>query len=289
LNGDDIEPEPADVPRAGGRAGETVHGPARIPCVRRALALSLSVALVACGAALAAAHRGSPPAPLPASRVPVVLELFSSEGCNSCPRADAYLSTLDRLQPVDGVTVIALEEHVDYWDGLGWRDPFASPAFGERQSAYARVLADHGVFTPELVLDGREVLPGDDAAAAAAMQRDAREPRAHVAVRRDGGRVVVDVTDVPPPGDSADDAAEVLLAVTESGLESDVAAGENEGRRLKHAPVVRALRVLGRVASGAFHADVPLDAVFAWKPRALRVVAFVQRARSHRIVGAGAA
>ena len=218
-----------------------------------------------------------------------MVELFSSEGCSSCPPADVYLSALDRAQPIDGVTVIALEEHVDCWDRLGWRDPFGSGAFSERQSDYARVLADHHVFTPEIVFDGHLVMPGgDEDAARTMMQGAAREPKARVTLRRDGPRVTVDVSDLPPSDVVAGDAAEVWLAMTESGLATDVPAGENAGRRLAHAPVVRRLRQIGAVAGGAFHGDAALAPEASWKPSALRVVAFVQLAKSRRIVGAAA-
>jgi hypothetical protein len=252
--------------------------------VRTAIAAFVGV-VIACGGWLA--RRGDPPARLPAGRTPVVVELFSSEGCSSCPPADAYLAALDREQPIDGVMVLALEEHVDYWDRLGWKDPFGDAAFGDRQADYARVLDDRRVFTPEIVIDGRRIVPGgDEDAARALMQASAREPKARVDLRRDGARVVVDVHDVPPA--SAADAADVWLAITESGLATDVKAGENGGRRLAHAPVVRRLRSLGPVGRDAFHAEVPLDVDPAWKPRALRVVAFVQSRASRAIVGAAA-
>ena len=215
----------------------------------------------------------------------MLVELFSSEGCSSCPAADAYLATLDRAQPIDGVTVIALEEHVDYWDRLGWRDPFGSPAFSARQQDYARVLADHQVFTPEIVFDGHEVMPGgDEGAARTLLQRVAREPKARVTLHRDGARVTVDVADVPPS--SADDPAEAWLAITESGLATDVRAGENAGRHLLHAPVVRRLRSLGRVSGRSLHAETALDPDPTWKASALRAVVFVQLARSRRVLGA---
>jgi hypothetical protein len=217
----------------------------------------------------------------------VIVELFSSEGCSSCPPADAYLATLDRTQPVEGVAVIALEENVDYWDRLGWRDPFGSPAFSERQQEYARVLADHQVFTPEIVFDGHVVMPGgDEDAARRLMQQSAREPKAHVTVRREGSRVSVDVAGVP--AGSGEDVAEVWLAITESGLATDVKAGENAGRHLVHGPIVRRLRSLGRVAGGVFHADATIDAEAGWNANALRAVAFVQLVKSRRIVGAAA-
>jgi hypothetical protein len=217
----------------------------------------------------------------------VVVELFSSEGCSSCPSADAYVAALDRAQPIDGVTVIALEENVDYWDRLGWRDPFGSPAFSARQQEYARVLDNHQVFTPEVVFDGQRVMPGgDEDAAREMMQRAAREPKARVTLRRDGARVTVDVTGVAPT--RVDDPAEVWLAVTESGLATDVRAGENAGRHLTHAPIVRRLRPLGRVAGGELHADATIDSDPSWKPGALRTVVLVQLAQTMRIVGAAA-
>ena len=216
----------------------------------------------------------------------MVVELFSSEGCSSCPPADAWLGALDRGQTVDGVAVIALEEHVDYWDRLGWRDPFAQPQFGERQAAYSRVLPDRRVFTPEIVVDGRAVVDsGDPDQAARALSAAALEVRARVSLYRQDGRVTIDVSGIPG-GD--DDVAEVWLAVTESGLTSDVAQGENAGRRLVHAPVVRMLRRLGAAQDSAFHVETAVALDPSWAPRALRFVAFVQRARSRRILGAGA-
>src|SRR5580765_7197680 len=94
------------------------------------------------------------------ARVPVVLELFTSEGCSSCPPADALLGKLAEQQPVPGADIIALEEHVDYWNQQGWIDPFSSTQWTQRQQDYASGLADHGVYTPELVINGRSGLVG---------------------------------------------------------------------------------------------------------------------------------
>ena len=252
--------------------------------VRASIVASGIGILAACGA-LFVARRGSSASPPMSGRVPVVVELFSSEGCSSCPPADTYVAALDRTQPIDGVEVVALEENVDYWDRLGWRDPFGSPAFSERQSAYSRALTDHRVYTPEIVFDGHLVMPGgDEDAARAMMQRSAREPKARIALRRDGARVVVDVTDAP--GSSSDDPPEAWLALTESGLATNVQAGEIAGRRLPHAPIVRRLTSLGRLTDGALHGSFPLDLAPSWSSSALRIVAFVQDAKSLKIVGA---
>jgi hypothetical protein len=233
--------------------------------------------------ALWARHRGVPPAALRAGATPVIVELFSSEGCSSCPPADAWLSSVDRGQAVEGVSVIALEEHVDYWDRLGWRDPFAQAQFGDRQHGYARVLADHQVFTPEIVVDGRAIVgSGDDGQATRELRSSAVEPRAKVTLARHEGHIAVDVTDVPPGNDTP----EIWLAITESGLATDVPAGENAGRRLAHAPIVRDLRSLGTMTGPTFHAEVAATSDAKWSRASLRYVAFVQRVTSRRIVGA---
>jgi hypothetical protein len=243
------------------------------------------VSMVCVAGAVWAAHRGDPPSPLPAGRTPVIVELFSSEGCSSCPPADAWLATVDRLQNVDGVSVVALEEHVDYWDRLGWRDPFGQPQFAQRQSEYARALSDHHVYTPEIVIDGTTTVQnGDEEQAARDMRASASQPRARVGLARSGDHVTVDALDIPGSED-----VEVWLAITESGLSTEVQAGENAGRHLAHAPVVRALRKVGTAKGGsAFRVDTPIAADPSWAARSLRLVAFVQQARSRRIVGASA-
>src|SRR3981081_1955727 len=93
-------------------------------------------------------------------RVPVVLELFTSEGCSSCPAADALLAKLEQQQPIGGAEIIALEEHVDYWDHQGWVDPYSSSQWTQRQQAYAFGFGDHGIYTPELVVNGRSGFVG---------------------------------------------------------------------------------------------------------------------------------
>src|ERR1700751_5468568 len=120
----------------------------------------------------------SAPADDSGARVPVLLELFTSEGCSSCPPADRLLQILDEKQPVAGADLIVLSEHVDYWDRLGWRDPFSSPQYSARQQDYTNRYNFDGVYTPQLVVDGQFGFVGSDArAASSAIQKAIREPK----------------------------------------------------------------------------------------------------------------
>ncbi len=233
------------------------------------------------------------------SRAPIVVELFTSEGCSSCPPADNVLSRLDSEQPIAGAQIIALSQHVDYWNDLGWRDPFSAAGFSERQREYAGVLHSRGVYTPQMVVDGQYEFVGSSMTKAReAIARAAQSPKAVVQVQLDrvageaaAGHLRFKVTVDNLRAVKRDGSADVLLAVTESNLRSSVSNGENAGRRLVHSAVVRQLRVIGNLEVKAqdFTAEPAIAFDRGWKREDLRVVVFVQERASRRIIGAGVA
>lgn len=221
----------------------------------------------------------------PLAPVPVVVELFTSEGCSSCPSADAVLRELETAQSVPGVEVIALGQHVDYWNRLGWKDPFSSAQFTERQRWYAEGFRE-GNYTPQAVVNGRYQFVGSQRKTLAeTVAKAAQAPHATVTLARAAdGTLNVQVSNLP----AGTQAATVQLALTETGLSSHVGRGENSGRLLHHAAVVRALRPLGAVAAdGTFTASAPLNLAAGWNPANLKAVVLVQETASRHVVGVG--
>jgi len=239
--------------------------------------------LTAVAAALAACASF---APVQAAQTPVIVELFTSEGCSSCPPADALLSQYVRNSPVPGVEVIALGEHVDYWNHGGWADPFSSAQFSQRQSDYSSAFRLDSVYTPQIIVDGKAQFDGgDEDLAREAIRRAARLPKAQVSVAQaEGGRLAVHVGHLP--ASAQNDPAEVYLAVTEDGLHSSVGGGENAGRHLSHSAVVRELIPMGVVTGGVFDASPAVALKPGWRRGHLHAVVFAQEQTSRRIVGA---
>lgn len=219
----------------------------------------------------------------------VVVELFTSEGCSSCPPADTLLRQLVDTQPVPGVRIVALGEHVDYWDQQGWKDRFSSAALTNRQQVYARAFNVDSIYTPQMVVDGREQVVGSDAAAARrAIEQERSVPHGivKIVVEPHGDRVGVTIAAGLPSATSRGRRAEIVLAVTEDGLTSDVRRGENHGRVLTHVAVVRQLLTLGDAGAASVQHEVVIDP--SWQRDRVKLVAFVQESRSRRIVAAGA-
>jgi hypothetical protein len=227
----------------------------------------VSVLLAGCAAA-------ADPAAKAKGGAPVIVELFTSQGCSSCPPADRLLSRIAKDGALDGRAVLPLAFHVDYWNDLGWADPFSRAAWSDRQGAYAHAMRANGVYTPQAVVAGAADALGSDrdaiakAVAATPVQVaiDAKAARASGALH---------VTATAPAG------ADVWVAVWEDGLGTDVRRGENAGAHLADDHVVRALvKVAAAGASGSL--DVPLDP--SWKR--MGAVAFAQRPGDLAIVGA---
>ena len=186
---------------------------------------------------------GSPPPTV------VIAELFTSEGCSSCPPADTLIRQLADAQPFDGAHLIALEEHVDYWDRLGWRDPFSSAQFTTRQTEYNdRVFRTSAIYTPQLVVDGVRECVGSDRSVIRAIVADSiRRPRAAVPVQSVAvaSQLSVTVSIEVPAAVERRGVADVFAIVAERDLVSVVGHGENGGRTLVHGAVTRLLAPLG--------------------------------------------
>jgi len=227
---------------------------------------------------------GAPQSPAP---VPVLVELFTSEGCSSCPPADALLSALSNAS-VPGALIVPLGLHVDYWDEQGWKDPASMPQATARQSAYALALGNGDrIYTPQLVVDGRDEMTGTDTPAIRkAVTKALGAPHATVVLRagRDGDALVAHATIANLPPDAAKERVDVVLAVTEDGLTNVVKRGENAGHTLHHDAVVRSLTPMGRIeAAGEVSGRTTLNR--AWRSDRLHAVVFLQGRKSQRIWG----
>jgi hypothetical protein len=235
--------------------------------------------------------------PADGARSPVIVELFTSEGCSSCPPADAVLAQLQQTQPVAGAEVITLSEHVDYWNYIGWTDPFSSSAFSARQETYARAFGQQdSIYTPQMIVDGQTEFNGSAMnKAREAIAKAARSPKADVRIvipetktQKDDQKVRLNVSVKNVPPADRGDVAEVILAITEDNLSSNVSRGENSGRKLAHTAVVREMRSLGRAdpATKAFNSETTMAIAKGWKRDDLRAVVFVQERARRRVLGA---
>ncbi|HUS18632.1 MAG TPA: DUF1223 domain-containing protein [Terriglobales bacterium] len=220
---------------------------------------------------------------------PVVVELFTSEGCSSCPPADALLRRLEESKSLDGTDVIVIGWHVDYWDHQGWKDRFSSPDFTQRQHDYADAFASDQVYTPQMVVDGRtEFIGSDEAKARTAIHQASLEGKAAISLsvkQLAPGKIELqsDVRDLP----AVTSAAQVVILLVESNLETQVRAGENQGVTMKHAAVVRLIKPAGSVQPGQAHHQVSqLTLEKGWKLQDLRAVLLLHDARDRRILGA---
>jgi hypothetical protein len=232
----------------------------------------LVIAAVAILVALTMTMHGAPPKLGPS---PVVVELFTSQGCSSCPPADALIHDIANDPAMRG-RVIPLAFHVDYWDSLGWRDPFSSAEWTQRQARYARTMRLSSAYTPQAVVNGtREFVASNRAALSAALEKASNEkPRTEITLtaRREGNSVIANIHANVAAND------DLLLAIAEDGVTTKIEHGENAGRTLTNDAIVRRLI---RVTPG--QSTIPLAA--AWHN--VTAAAFVQD-RNTLAIGASA-
>ena len=225
----------------------------------------------------------------PLRQVSVLVELFTSEGCSDCPPADQVLAQLAQRDLIDGVDVIAMSEHVDYWNRLGWSDPYSDAQFSIRQNEYAQAFGYRDIYTPQMVVDGQiEFVGSNRAKAIQAITSAGRKSKDSVAITlidRGKDTLKLQVRADPLSGLTPRESADVFLAVTENNLFSNVERGENRGRRLTHIAIVRKFIPIGNISEGSSFTALPVVRVASqWKPKDLRAVALVQGRRDRRIL-----
>jgi hypothetical protein len=224
------------------------------------------------------------------SPVPVLLELFTSEGCSSCPPADSYVEMLDKSQPLPGVRVIVLSEHVDYWDQDGWKDPYSSHSLTDRQANYVRALGLPTAYTPQIIIDGTAVLKGDPKQINDIYAKAEAQPM--IPVRIDSASVdrqspSVVRAHISVDGQAAKHKAEVFVALALDHADSQITAGENNGKHLSYVSVVEELMKVGKLEKGRdFSQDVQLNLKPGADPHNLRVIAFLQESGPGKVLGA---
>jgi len=223
---------------------------------------------------------------------PVLVELFTSEGCSSCPPADALLGRLDGSQPIAGAQVIVLSEHVDYWNHDGWKDAYSSSFFTDRQGEYVRRLGVKGPYTPQMVVDGIAQLNGSDTQAVGRTIKTARG-HAKIPVRisalsvENAKNLRLHLTVDALPGDFKTRRADIFVAVALDHAESHVAAGENKGRDIRHVAVAESISKVGTVEKGKnFDRDVQIKVKATPDVGNLRLIAFLQEEDAGEVVGA---
>ena len=214
---------------------------------------------------------------------PVVVELFTSEGCSSCPPADAMLIKLSHQRDTNIAKLILLEEHVEYWNGPAFTDRFSAPIYTERQYDYVKDFHLATAYTPQIVIDGHLQTSGNNPREVEQMLLQAAKTPKPAAVSMhlvSPGKLQVTVDD------PASAHLQVVLAVTEDDLTTNVRGGENGGRTLNHNAVVREWHRLGTTTDGKFDKTVNLPDKSDWKKENLRAIVLAQDPTSGTILGA---
>lgn len=218
---------------------------------------------------------------------PVMVELFTSEGCSSCPPVDRMVEKWDKFQPIAGAQLIVLSEHVTYWDHDGWKDPNSLSSMTDRQSEYDQKFGQQPA-TPQLIVDGTQPLrPNDPHEIQDALQKAAATPMIPVRIA-DLNTSDPNMLQTRIEADANEEHnADVFVALALDHVESQVLKGENGGKHLTHVAVVQELTKVGKVIKGkSFDQEVQLKLKPGTDPKNLRVIAFVQESGPGRVLGA---
>jgi len=220
-----------------------------------------------------------------AKKIPVLLELFTSEGCPTCPPADANLARLDGEQPVLEVEIITLALHVDYWNSVTWKDKYSSPIFSRRQQIYTQALKTYANYTPQMVVDGQTLFAGGDMTKARkAISEAAKVPKATIEITAAADKFKIEISGVP-----AHQNATIFLAVAEDNLASGVRSSNDSNVKPAHTSVVRELKSLGMLTAQQTNLEIEtvLQIQADWKRENIKLIVFVQENASRRVLGVG--
>jgi hypothetical protein len=216
------------------------------------------------------------------ANLPVLVELFTSEGCSSCPPADRLLAELDQKQPIPGVSVIVLSEHVDYWNSGGWRDPFSSRQWSDRQSDYASRFKLDSSYTPQMVVDGAHQVNGSDGrAVVTAIKESAELPTIPIGISsmvRTGDTIQTEFTAGAAPG------AVLYAVLADDSDRSSVKHGENAGRTLDHVAVAHDLIRVAKLEAGPVSKRIDIKIPAQAVQQRLRLVLFAQDGKTGRVL-----
>ena len=256
------------------------------------MAIRTVFALVGCSLACCVALSCEPVcAAQTSTAVPVVVELFTSEGCSSCPPADAFLDRLQSSQPVPGAKLITLSEHVTYWNHDGWKDPYSSEQLTDRQNAYVSKFGLPSAYTPQFVVDGADELKLTDAGQMRAIfekaVKDQTLPVKITSAHLDPGGFGILRGHIDVDGTGTNKPVDIYLAVTLHQTNSDVSAGENKGKKLTETEVVLDLEKIAKTSPGhPFSRDFEVKLKSSEVPANLGVVVVAQAGGTGKIVGA---
>jgi hypothetical protein len=261
------------------------------PLICASLIFGLAFFQMALGARPPQADKAVPPETANTNLHTVLIELFTSEGCSSCPPADLFLQKLDTGQPIPGAQLIVLSEHVTYWDQDGWKDPNSSPSLTDRQSSYEGILGEKTVFTPQVIVDGsQQMRMGNPQQIKDLLQKAAATPKVPIRI----GEVTVDAGNptmlrahIETDANFEKHHADVYVAIALDHVESQVLRGENGGKHLVHVAVVQELTKVGKLQKGkTFAQDIQLKLKPGIDPKNVRLVALLQESGPGKVLGA---